>query len=67
MKKNVGTLDRGLRIIGGVALLALAANGSMWGLVGIVPVLTGILGWCPPYQIFGIDTTCGCSKKDCSL
>ena len=66
MKKNVGTLDRGLRIIGGVALLALAANGKMWGLLGIVPLLTGILGWCPPYQIFGINTNCGCSKNECS-
>lgn len=66
MKKNVGTLDRGLRIIGGIALLSLAANGSMWGLVGIVPLLTGILGWCPPYQMLGINTNCGCSKSDCS-
>jgi hypothetical protein len=67
MKKNVGTLDRGLRIIAGLALLALAAAGSLWGLIGIVPLLTGILGWCPPYQLFGVNTSDCCTKKDCNI
>ncbi|MBL0224858.1 MAG: DUF2892 domain-containing protein [Geobacteraceae bacterium] len=67
MKKNVGTLDRGLRIIGGLALLSLAATGSMWGLIGIVPLLTGILGWCPPYQLFGVSTAHCCSEKECKM
>lgn len=66
MKKNVGTLDRGLRIIGGLALMVLAANGKIWGLIGIVPLLTGLLGWCPPYQIFGISTVDCCEKKSCN-
>jgi hypothetical protein len=66
MKKNVGTLDRGLRIIAGVALLALTATGTMWGLIGIVPLLTGVLGWCPPYQLLGISTADCCTEKDCS-
>lgn len=63
MKKNVGTLDRGLRIIAGLALLTLAVAGSMWGLIGIVPLLTGILGWCPPYQLLGINTAEQCCTK----
>jgi hypothetical protein len=67
MKKNVGTLDRGLRIIAGVALLALTATGTMWGLIGIVPLLTGVLGWCPPYQLFGISTADCCEEKNCKL
>jgi hypothetical protein len=67
MKKNVGSIDRGIRIIAGAALLGLAATGNMWGLIGIVPLLTGILGWCPPYQMLGINTNCGCSKNDCSI
>jgi hypothetical protein len=67
MKKNVGTLDRGLRIIAGVALLALTATGTMWGLVGIVPLLTGVLGWCPPYQLLGISTVDCYTEKKCKL
>ena len=63
MKKNVGTIDRSIRIIAGLALLGLAATGKMWGLVGIVPLLTGLLGWCPPYQMLGISTTGACCTK----
>jgi hypothetical protein len=57
-------LDRGLRIIAG---LALAATGRMWALIGIVPLLTGIFGWCPPYQLLGVNTTDCCAKKDCFI
>jgi hypothetical protein len=67
MKKNVGTIDRSIRIIAGLALLGLAATGKMWGLIGIVPLLTGILGWCPPYQLVGISTAGCCSEKDCKM
>lgn len=67
MKKNVGALDRGLRIIAGVALLALTSTGSMWGLIGIVPLLTGILGWCPAYQLLGVSTVDSCPEKDCKM
>ena len=63
MKKNVGTIDRSIRIIAGIALLGLAATGKMWGLVGIVPLLTGLLGWCPPYQMLGISTNSSCCTK----
>ena len=64
MKKNVGTIDRTVRIVIGLALLGLAAGGKMWGLVGIVPLLTGVLGWCPPYQLLGINTAGSCSTKN---
>jgi hypothetical protein len=64
MKKNVGTIDRSIRIIAGLALLGLAATGKMWGLIGIVPLLTGIIGWCPPYQLLGINTGGSCCTKN---
>ncbi len=55
MKMNVGTVDRCVRIIAGSALLGVAYKGKTWGLIGIVPLLTGIIGWCPPYQLLGIN------------
>lgn len=62
MKSNVGSIDRVLRIIIGLVLLGLAASGSVgwWGWLGIVPLATGAIGWCPPYAIFGWNT---CSTK----
>lgn len=58
MKTNVGTLDRVLRIVLGLALLGLFALGSIgaWGLIGLVPLATGMLGYCPLYQVLGIHT-----------
>lgn len=55
---NEGTIDRVLRIILGVALLAITVVGpkTLWGLVGIVPLLTGIVGTCPVYSILGLST-----------
>lgn len=64
MKKNVGTIDRSIRIIAGLVFLGLAAAGSTWGLIGIVPLLTGILGWCPPYQLLGVSTADSCCTKN---
>ena len=62
MTKNVGGIDRILRIVVGVALVALAATGTVgaWGYLGVVPLLTGLVGWCPPYALFGWNT---CSTK----
>lgn len=59
-KSNVGSLDRGLRVLVGVVLLALVAlqEIGLWGLVGLVPLLTGLLGYCPLYHVIGIDS-CG--------
>lgn len=62
MKRNVGGIDRILRIAVGIALIALAITGSVgaWGYIGVVPLLTGVLGWCPPYALFGWST---CAHK----
>ena len=58
MNANVGNLDRTLRIVGGIALIALAATGTIgvWGYIGVVPLLTGLIRTCPAYSIFGINT-----------
>lgn len=58
MKQNVGGLDRGVRVVGGLAILSLALIGpqSPWALLGIVPLATGLIGWCPAYLPFGIRT-----------
>lgn len=58
MSKNEGTLDRTLRIIAGLVLLSLVFVGpqTMWGLIGLVPLVTGLVGVCPVYSILGIRT-----------
>ncbi len=55
---NEGTLDRTIRIVLGLALLSLTLVGprSLLGLVGLVPLLTGIVGFCPAYRLLGIRT-----------
>lgn len=62
MKLNVGGIDRIARIAIGLVLLGLAATGTVgwWGWLGIVPLATGVIGWCPPYAIFGFNT---CAMK----
>lgn len=63
MTVNVGTLDRTLRIVGGVALIALALTGTIgaWGYIGILPLVTGLFRVCPAYSLLGIKT-CPASK-----
>ena len=58
MRANVGGIDRVARIGAGVTLVALAATGTvgMWGWIGIVPLATGLSGWCPAYLPFGLST-----------
>ncbi|MYM37730.1 YgaP family membrane protein [Duganella qianjiadongensis] len=58
MKKNEGSLDRALRVVAGLALVGLAASGNIgvWGYIGVVPLLTGALGYCPLYTILGFNT-----------
>ncbi|MFA6013475.1 MAG: DUF2892 domain-containing protein [Gallionellaceae bacterium] len=60
MKCNSGTLDRALRVIAGLILIALAATGTIgvWGWIGVVPLLTGAFGFCPAYTLLGVNT-CG--------
>ncbi len=66
MKKNVGSTERIIRIVVGAVILSLAFVGpqSPWAFLGLVPILTGIIGWCPPYALFGISTCCQCGDKD---
>jgi len=54
--KNVGSIDRTLRIVAGIVLLSLVFVGpkSLWGLIGLVPLLTGLVRWCPAYTLLGI-------------
>jgi hypothetical protein len=64
MKLNVGTVDRSIRIIAGMGLLAWAATGGpVWGWLGLLPLLTGALGFCPAYPLLGINT-CRTKSRD---
>ncbi len=56
---NVGNLDRAARLLIGIALITLAAGGviGLWGYIGVIPLLTGIVGMCPLYSILGLKTT----------
>tara|TARA_B100000609_G_scaffold67579_2_gene53371 strand:- start:6501 stop:6701 length:201 start_codon:yes stop_codon:yes gene_type:complete len=58
VEKNIGSAERVIRIVGGAVLASLAFWGpaNPWFLLGLVPLLTGLLGWCPPYQLLGIST-----------
>lgn len=59
MNKNVGTIDKALRILIGVAIIAYGVvMGSWLGLIGIIPLGTAIIGWCPLYCPLNIST-CG--------
>ena len=64
MNANVGGMDRGARIVAGVALIVLAATGAVgaWGWIGVLPLATGIAGWCPAYLPFGLST-CRVAQK----
>ncbi|HBC23475.1 MAG TPA: DUF2892 domain-containing protein [Pseudomonas sp.] len=65
MKANVGTIDRTLRIIVGLALIALSLAGviGVWGWIGLLPLATGIFRFCPAYTLLGIKTCKSCSAK----
>jgi DUF2892 family protein len=56
---NIGNVDRTLRILAGLTLIGLAANGTIgpWGYIGVIPLLTGVAAWCPLYAALGIRTT----------
>lgn len=63
MTANVGSIDRILRIAVGLALLSLVFIGpqTMWGLVGLLPLATGLFRFCPAYTLLGVST---CSAKN---
>ncbi|CAA7613421.1 conserved hypothetical protein [Magnetospirillum sp. LM-5] len=59
MNKNVGGIDRILRIVAGIGLIAVSALTDYigpWGFIGVVPLATGLIGWCPAYLPLGIKT-----------
>lgn len=61
MGKNVGNIERAIRVIVGIVIVGWGVSTqNWWGAVGLVPLLTGLIGWCPPYAMFGINT---CSVK----
>ena len=64
MKPNVGTIDRTIRIVGGLILIGLTLTGKIgvWGWIGVVPVLTGLFRFCPAYPLLSLST-CPLSKR----
>ena len=62
MKTNEHAIDRALRVIAGLVLIGLAATGTVgvWGWIGVVPLVTGVIGFCPAYAILGMNT---CTMK----
>lgn len=58
MKANVGNVERVIRIVAGIIITSFAFMGpkNYWFLLGLVPLVTGLVGWCPPYQLLGINT-----------
>lgn len=58
MKANEGALDRLIRIALGLGFLAMTVIGpkTWWGLLGLIPLVTGLVGFCPLYRVFGLDT-----------
>jgi hypothetical protein len=58
MQKNIHPIERVVRVVVGLVLVIMAFVGpaNPWFLLGIIPILTGLIGWCPPYQLLGIST-----------
>lgn len=64
MKTNVGGIDKILRIVVGIALVAWAIlGGPVWAWIGVLPIITGVMGWCPAYTLIGLNT-CPLKRKD---
>jgi hypothetical protein len=57
MKKNIGSTDRIIRVIGGLLVIFIGIYfKSWWGVIGVLPIITAIIGWCPAYVPFGINS-----------
>ena len=58
MQRNIGSVERIVRIVFGIGILSLAFVGpaSPWAYLGLLPLVTGLVGWCPPYALLGIGT-----------
>ena len=64
MSNNIGTPDRIVRIVVGLVLIAMVFVGPQtpWGWIGLVPLITALVGWCPAYRLVGLST-CPVSRK----
>ena len=64
MTRNIGTLERVIRALVGLGLVSIVFFGpqTQWGWIGLVPLATALVGWCPPYALLGINT-CGTRSK----
>ena len=58
MKQNIHNIERVIRVLVGLGLISLVFIGPQtpWGWLGVIPLATGIIGWCPPYALLGIST-----------
>ncbi len=58
MARNEGTIDRALRVVVGIVLIVMAVRGmyTPWTWIGVVPLLTGLVGMCPLYSVLGVNT-----------
>ena len=58
MKSNIGGIERIVRVVVGGIIISLAFWGpkTLWAYLGIIPIATGLTGWCPPYALLGIST-----------
>jgi hypothetical protein len=65
MNKNIHPVERIIRVVGGAVLASMAFWGpqNMWFLLGLIPLATGLMGWCPPYAMLGINTAKMCGAK----
>lgn len=63
MTNNIGSVDKIARIVVGALLIVLTLMGTIgaWGWIGVVPLATALIGWCPAYSIIGVNT-CGVKK-----
>ena len=62
MKKNIGSKERVIRVLAGLGIVSMAIVGphSPWAFLGIIPLATGLIGWCPAYALLGISTCKSC-------
>ncbi|WP_386083902.1 DUF2892 domain-containing protein [Vreelandella sp. F11] len=58
MSRNIGGIDKILRILVGIVLIVLALTGTIgvWGWIGVLPLATGLFNYCPAYKLFGLNT-----------
>jgi hypothetical protein len=66
MTRNIGSIDRVIRIVVGLGLLSLVVVGpqTWWGLIGLIPLTTAVIGWCPPYALLGMSTCPAAARRN---